>query len=251
MEENKEQKEETTLGKEIKKEDLANAEVKSEEPKEKTSKKKNNKQRVQNMLFAFIALCFCCVIFSILLGGVAVYQSITGEDLFNTNISTPTLFRKNSEENSDVQKNSEESSKSDKDSAIEFNNKIVDMQVSLIGHFQNLGATLATKDIDAVDKAYSDSLGASYITAQKIDTIEVVEGGEDLRVAAKNLFQFYLDVLSNDYSTIVEELRLTGEISEESINNLTTKISANEAKLDLQFQKAQQELADKYNFEIQ
>ncbi|MCA9386718.1 hypothetical protein KC669_01660 [Candidatus Dojkabacteria bacterium] len=236
----------STLGKEIQKETGV----------EKETKKISKKNRVQNMLFAFITLCFCCVIFSVFLGGIVTYQSITGKELFNIEINLPSILKKDNSSNDNSEYDDEEvqvkgNSKSDKELAIEFNNEVVNLQLSLIGHFQNLGSKVNTKEIEVVDRAFSDSLGASYKATQKIKEIEVVEGGEKLQIAAENLFQFYLDVLANDYSVLVEELRLTGNISQESIDNLSEKISNNEEKFDLEFRYAQEELADKYGFQIQ
>ena len=136
-----------------------------------------------------------------------------------------------------------------KDQAIEFNNKVVDLQLSLVDAFKILGRAFREGDIDEVNSKYLSTLNETNDSIQRLKEIQVVEKGEALFNSAMNLFTFYNKVLTEDYKTVLESLK-SGEDAAPLLQELSKEISEDEELLDLNFKNSQEELADFYNFRL-
>ncbi len=132
---------------------------------------------------------------------------------------------------------------------IEYNNKIVEVQVELIEQFQELGRSLNSGNIEEINNNYQSSITKASESISQIENLDPIEEGEELKNAAINLFSFYSRILDTEYKQIVDTINAEQDPGD-LINSLSENIAREEARYDVEFRRAQEELAEKYGFEL-
>ncbi len=131
--------------------------------------------------------------------------------------------------------------------AIDYNDKIVAEQ-NKIGN-QILAFTEAPTDesLAGLQKQANASLGV-------LNEMKPFEKNSELLNAAKSLFQFYIDVTSNEYAKVLGLFKESNKYSQEEliekINIYVTSISQKEKIFDTTFSAAQTAFAKKYGFTL-
>lgn len=142
--------------------------------------------------------------------------------------------------------------KESKQDAIDYNDKIIGEQTKII--------TLTMEMVKAMD---SDIEKCKELRAQiekqcdesikVIDAMEPFAGNTKLKSAGLDLFKFYKKTYSTDYKTMFEILDKGADITPEDvteIQDMQTRVSTEEMKLDMAFKTAQQDFAKEHGFQI-
>ena len=141
----------------------------------------------------------------------------------------------------------------DSQKALAYNDAIINEQSKIITLSLDLVETMDTdiskcKDIRlAIIKQCDKSLAA-------INKLEGFEGSDRLKNAAIKLFSFYKEIYSDEYKKMFEILDKGENITEEDlayIQQMEVDVTEKEEKLDKEFADAQQELATKFNFQME
>lgn len=141
----------------------------------------------------------------------------------------------------------------DSQKAIAYNDAIIKEQAKIIELSLDLVETMDTdlakcKDIRLdIVKQCDESLAV-------IKKLEGFEGSERMKNAAIELFSFYKNIYSNEYKQMFDILDKGENITEEDlafIQQMEVDVTKEEEKLDKEFADAQQELATKFNFQME
>lgn len=139
--------------------------------------------------------------------------------------------------------------------AVAYNDYIVEQQnlvgadiLILIDKFNEVDMTK-----EAILPTLEKLLGTAKSALTSVKKITPYEGDTQLKLAAVNLFQFYVRIIDNDYRTMIELLyggEMTDDISSR-LNTIVQKVQEDEAVIDENFATAQAAFAEKYNIELQ
>ena len=140
-------------------------------------------------------------------------------------------------------------------SAVNYNNKIVDQQASVIEKMFDLVESLKKRDGTQMKKNLRLLQEQITESADAIGQMEGYEGSTKLRDAALDLMEFYEAVSHEEFVTMVDILsKPDSEITQfdvEQIQDLERRISQEELELDAMLQQAQREFANEHDFKIQ
>jgi len=136
--------------------------------------------------------------------------------------------------------------------AIEFNDAIIAEQSKIIQLTLDFAKTMET-DLDKCEEIRLQTIVQCDSSIAAIGRIESFEGGEALKSSALDMIQFYKDIYSNEFKTMIEILKKGENITPEDIESLTKineEITKREQVLDATFNNAQTEFAKKNNLNI-
>ena len=139
-----------------------------------------------------------------------------------------------------------------KETAVQYNNKIISVQDNIHLKLKTLGVAFATRD-SVVMTASLESLKKTIDSGITVmNGIKDFEGSTALKDATLNLFKFYKRTAENEFTQEVNILKKQ-EISDEDqdlIAGIDEKISAEEKPLDEALAEAQKFMAEKYKFNL-
>lgn len=139
---------------------------------------------------------------------------------------------------------------------IEFNNKLVRLQMDIAEKMKALGEKLggsekvveadALKDLDDINTLIDTN-------TKELDTLETPEGGVALKTAIKDIFNFYKQAVANEFKQMVQILakETNDEADVTKIQELQNSINEKETVLDQKVQDAQTAFAKKYGFSVE
>lgn len=136
--------------------------------------------------------------------------------------------------------------------AIEYNDAIIGEQSKIIQLTLDLVKSIET-DLDKSEEIRLRTVVQCDSSIAVINRIESFEGGEALKSSALDMIQFYKDVYSNEFKTMIVLLRKGEDITPEDINTFTKineEVTQREQALQLTFNNAQSEFAKKNNIAI-
>ncbi len=86
--------------------------------------------------------------------------------------------------------------------AIDYNNKIVDIQYAVLGSFDLFIEAVDASDSLAAADALEAALDTARVSSKKLSTLEDFDGSGELRNDAKALIDFYVESLDDEYRKI-------------------------------------------------
>lgn len=206
---------------------------------------KNGGKRLVNFIFLTF---FVATIVSIAVGIAVIIYS------FQTPNYTP-FESNNSVENSESIENSnsseEESEIDTKQAAIDFNNEIVDIQNELLESYNELGVAITTNNSEEIGSRHETAIQKTNNSIGKVQNIETeLAGSEELKTATVELFNFYKDMLNNDYAEIITVNASDAPNKKELVQALITDLAKKEVEFDVKFRKAQESFATTHGFNL-
>ncbi len=209
------------------------------------SENKKTKFNIQKILFWLLFLAFSGVLAAIFGTVFIIFNALS------TNSNEPS----NTQEEKGVEPEEEEEEPENvqenlRKAAIRFNNDIVDMQSLLIKNFESLGQAIATRDTELINSEYENALKAANNSLKALKEMAIIPGGEKLHSAATDLFEFYFVVLEDNYKEVITAINSGATDTEEQIDKLIKDIAVEEVKLDVEFRKGQERLAEEHNFSL-
>jgi hypothetical protein len=137
--------------------------------------------------------------------------------------------------------------------AIEYNDAIIKEQTKIINLTLDLIKYMET-DIDKCKEVRVQIVDQCDASLKVIKDLKGFEGSEKLKNAAIDLFTFYKKIYSNEYKQLFDIIDKGAEITQDDldfIDHMEQDVSAEESKYDKAFADAQNELAKKFNFQIE
>lgn len=137
--------------------------------------------------------------------------------------------------------------------AVEFNNLVINEQQRISELAIKLVDTMRS-DISKCKEIRLDIVKQCDESLAAIKKLKGFEGSERMKNAAIELFSFYKKIYSNEYKQMFEILDKGVDITEEDlafIQKMEVDVTKQEEKLDKEFADAQQELATKFNFQME
>lgn len=141
----------------------------------------------------------------------------------------------------------------DSQKAIEYNDAIIKEQSKIIELSLDLVESMDT-DISKCKEIRLDIVKQCDESLAAIKKLKGFEGSERMKNAAIELFSFYKKIYSNEYKQMFDILDKGVDITEEDlafIQKMEVDVTKQEEKLDKEFADAQQELATKFNFQME
>jgi len=139
-----------------------------------------------------------------------------------------------------------------KQQAIDYNNKIVDLQSKIVKGMLDFSSTFDSKDTALMEKKYGELLAVIDTSIKETRAMEPFDGTSEFRDAAINLFTFYQDITKKEYKEIVEIFKKSQiqQADVDRIDKLNQDISKREKVLDDQFMVVQEGFAKKYGIPL-
>lgn len=137
--------------------------------------------------------------------------------------------------------------------AVEFNNLVINEQQRISELAIKLVDTMRS-DISKCKEFRLDIVKQCDESLAAIKKLKGFEGSERMKNAAIELFSFYKKIYSNEYKQMFDILDKGENITEEDlafIQQMEVEVAKQEEKLDKEFADAQQELATKFNFQME
>lgn len=137
--------------------------------------------------------------------------------------------------------------------AVEFNNLVINEQQRISELAIKLVDTMRS-DISKCKEIRLDIVKQCDESLAAIKKLKGFEGSERMKNAAIELFSFYKKIYSNEYKQMFDILDKGVDITEEDlafIQKMEVDVTKQEEKLDKEFADAQQELATKFNFQME
>ncbi len=137
--------------------------------------------------------------------------------------------------------------------AVEFNNLVINEQQRISELAIKLVDTMRS-DISKCKEIRLDIVKQCDESLAAIKKLKGFEGSERMKNAAIELFSFYKKIYSNEYKQMFDILDKGENITEEDlafIQQMEVEVTKQEEKLDKEFADAQQELATKFNFQME
>lgn len=139
-------------------------------------------------------------------------------------------------------------------SAIAYNDSIVNIQEGIIRQFLDLGNKFETFDSAIIYIAYQNLQEVVDNSIEDISALGSFKNESYLRDAATDLFEFYKEVLNNEYKVILEVMTKGAEYITDYdtalLDSLAQVITIKEEKQDEKFSLAQEKFAKQFDVQI-
>lgn len=134
-------------------------------------------------------------------------------------------------------------------SAVEYNDYIVKKQQDLMNDVIKLSAN---QDVNNFEKTINDMIPKIEQSIKDIQGMPAWNGDTTFRNKALDLFKFYHEACTNEFSTVVKSLKdvQTNPDNVTKIQEITTDVSKREEDFDNAIQQAQQNFAKNNNMDI-
>jgi hypothetical protein len=139
-------------------------------------------------------------------------------------------------------------------SAVDYNDFIVSEQnkigEKILVFNQRIGEAGITKEV--MTEVLEDLLRTANTSILAVKDLSPYEGGEDLKQASVDLFQFYARLIDHDFREIINII-FTEELDDAAmtrLNDIVKKVQTDEAVLDEHFGKTQNAFAERHNMEL-
>lgn len=138
------------------------------------------------------------------------------------------------------------------ETAVAYNDAIVDVQAHVVGHFDKFVMTADQGDSSAAVKALAAALDSSRAGLRKLEAMEPFDGQTKLRDAAKDLVKHYIKGLDQDFRGILGVMTNHNATLEqlERANEVRDAFKQQEDSLFGTVEAAQKEMAEKYKFDF-
>lgn len=136
------------------------------------------------------------------------------------------------------------------ESAIEYNDFIINNQTKIIRSFLNLANLAGTEEFA---KHRKETLSICDKAIKEVASMGDYDGDTKFRDAAVNLFKFYKRIITNEFNEM-NTLLMDENFDEKSLQKITElqeQVSQEEMSYDNQLQKCQGAFASKHGFEIE
>ena len=138
-----------------------------------------------------------------------------------------------------------------KTDATDYNNKIVNLQSSIVKKMLDLASSFESGSTPLMNNKHRELINTCEEIIRQTYELESFDGNSDLRDAALKLFEFYLSISENEYREIIDILgREVNEDDLQRINEAVEDISIRESVLDNEFMMTQKTFVEKYGIRI-
>lgn len=142
-----------------------------------------------------------------------------------------------------------------KEEAIDYNDKIINEQVAIIGKINKLYDALENyTDHSGMDMAYQNAINQVKTGVVVVENMKKFGGSTEFRDAALILFGTYQSVLDNEFKRMIELQKYPDELYTTEVKNEYAKLNdVSFKKMDdglIELKVIQAKFADKYKFEI-
>lgn len=136
--------------------------------------------------------------------------------------------------------------------AVNYNNKIVELQNNVIGKSVAFSGSIDEMDSVAAKQMLADVISEIKKSRAALKTVNFEGDNVQLKTSFLNLLNFYQRVYTEDYKKIVTYYyqETLSEAQEEELQGIVAAISKEEENYDLAFEKAQEAFAKKYHFKL-
>jgi hypothetical protein len=136
--------------------------------------------------------------------------------------------------------------------ATEYNEYIMENQKDVVNVFLEFG-NVVDKDLDSADRTLDKGVKISAKALHNLKGMPAFKGDSAFRNAAIQSFEFYGDIIANEYRQIIS-IRRKGETQTDEdfafLNELPELIGKREEKYDRAFHNAQKAFADRNNLKL-
>jgi hypothetical protein len=139
-----------------------------------------------------------------------------------------------------------------KQQAIDYNNRIVDLQSKIVKGMLDFSSTFDSKDTALMEKKYGELQASIDAALKETRTLEPFDGSSEFRDTAIQLFEFYRDITKKEYREIVDIFKKSQiqQTDVDRIGKLNEDISKREKVLDDRFMAVQTSFAKKYGIPL-
>lgn len=136
--------------------------------------------------------------------------------------------------------------------AVAYNDAIVDVQAHVVAHFDEFVMTADEGDSLGAIAALEDALDSSLVGLKKLEAMKPFDGQTKLLEAAKGLVGHYIKGLDQDFRQILPVITSHSATLEqlEHANDVRDAFKHQEDSLFAAVEAAQKEMAEKYKFEF-
>lgn len=147
-----------------------------------------------------------------------------------------------------------EEPKSGKPSPMEYNDRLIGIQNSVIKEFLELAKTLSSNDKAAIAAAYTKALEITNTAVEAVKKEGPFDGDDNFRLKLQALLEFYKSIVENEYKEMIKILSKGSKIKPKDMDKLTkiqASISERENKLDAEMSAAQSAFAVKNGIQLE
>lgn len=137
--------------------------------------------------------------------------------------------------------------------AIDYNDYVVDLQSRIIAKMIEFNLHVSSEEAtqNSAKIYFEDMLKTTKASISELEKLQAWEKDSDLKMAAMTLFRFYEKTIDQDYRRIIQIIYDPIGMTEETqveFDEILTRITDDEAKIDEQFQTEQTKFAKKNGF---
>lgn len=140
-------------------------------------------------------------------------------------------------------------------SALDYNNKITDIQSKVIKKIITLSNSLKSNNTDLMQRHLTELQQQTTASADELINLPEFDGGNDFYNSAMDLFEFYESICSNEFQEMVDILSRTqsgiSAVDLSRLQDLQRIVQEEEAVLDRKLLTSQKSFAKLYGFRIE
>ncbi len=138
-----------------------------------------------------------------------------------------------------------------KTDATDYNNKIVELQSSIIQKMLDLASSFESGSTPEMTNKHRELINTCEEIIRQSRELEPFEENSELRDTAIKLFEFYLSISTNEYREIIDILgKENTPYNMQRMQEVVEDISIRESALDNEFMMAQKAFVEKYGIQI-